>query len=701
MEIRSWWAESEFLGESAAGRLPSVGSRVECVHSLSWELSATTEEDPLSSELAMSVHDSRETSILTFRSVVFGSLMCVLIGIIGPYWTFYLGTSTLFLDYSVGGGIFLLFLLVLILNGIVGRIYRPLAFRRNEMVVVTAMMLIAGAITTMGLVGYLIPNITAPYYLATVHNQWNIKLWPHLPNWLSPLDPGGKTIAITKFFQGVAPGDPMPWEPWVKPLLIWSVFLFGLYACMTSLMAIMRKQWVDHEHLSFPIAQVPEELCNAAVSPWRKPSILVSVFFWVGFAIPFVVGSMTGLHHYFPTVPTITLARAVSEFGPIPLQVRLSFAVLGFTFLIPNRVAFSLWFLNLLSFAVRSYLVAYNLDMKENLGIYGAAGYPIMAHQGMGAMLVFIGAGLWFSRQHLRRVFLCAMGRGQASYDEGEPASYRSSLLLLLVGLAVMVVWIWQTGLPLHYTIIFVLVALLIFYGLTRVVAQCGVSVTIAPLIAPSFMTSTFGAGNFSAGSLSALSMAWVWCSDIRTTVMSSAAHAMYLARRRAHHLVVILLLAAGITVAVASAWTVRLGYQHGAANLSNWFFTAGPQRLFDWTVREIDSGLPPDPHGMLWTGVGAGIMLLLVLAHRTLFWWPVHPVGFIICSVGWTDRLWLTIFIAWLAKLAVVRFGGAGMFGKARELFLGMILGQFTVAGTWAIVDTITGTVGNQIFWI
>lgn len=643
----------------------------------------------------------RADGILTVRAIVLGSAMCALIGLLGPYWTFYLHTSTLFLDYSVGGGMFLLFMLVLVVNGLLGRIWRPIALRPHELVVVTAMMLVAGAITTMGLVGYLIPNITAPYYLATHHNEWNLKLWPHLPAWISPLDPGGKTVAIRKFFSGVPAGDPVPWQPWAKPLLLWSVFLVALYGCMSSLMAIMRKQWVDHEHLSFPIAQVPEELCASAASPWRKPSVLVSAFFWSGFAVPFVVGSMAGLNHYFPSVPPITLARVVTDLTSVPLNLRLSFAVLGFTFLIPNRVAFSLWFLNLLSFAVRCYLRSYNLDMKENLGIYGAAGFPIMAHQGMGAMIVFIASGLWFSRDHLRRVVACALGRGQVGYDDGEPSSYRSALLLLTASVLVMVAWIKASGLPLAYSVVFVGVAMLVFYGLTRVVAQCGVSVTIAPLIAPSFMTSTFGAGSFSPAGMSALSMAWVWCSDIRTTVISSAAHAVYLARRRGRRLLWMLLLAAVITIAVACTVTIYLGYRHGASNLHAWFFVQGPQRLFDWTVREMDSGTPANLPGLAWTGVGAGIMLLLVAVHRTLFWWPIHPVGFIICSVGWTDRLWLTIFLAWLAKLTVVKFGGGGAFRKARLFFLGMILGQFTVAGVWAIVDTITGSVGNSIFWI
>jgi len=627
--------------------------------------------------------------------------MCGLIGLAGPYWTFYLHSSTLFLDYSVAGATFFLFLLVLVGNGVVGQFAPRLALRRAELVAVTAMMLVGGAITTMGLVGYLIPNITAPYYLATSDNQWSTILWPHLASWLSPLDPNGRTTAIKKFFEGVSVGEPIPWQPWVRPLLLWSVFLLALYACMTSIMAIMRKQWMDYEHLSYPIAQVPQELCAAATHPWRSPSILVSKLFWIGFALPFLVGSLNGLHHYFPPVPGVKISRWVGGLTPISIPLYLSFAVVGFTFLIPNRVAFSLWTLNIASFTFRCYLKAYGLDMKENLGIYGAAPYPIMAHQGMGAMLVFIGAGLWFSRRHLARVVWCAVGLGERGYDAGEPASYRSSLLLFAVGFAVMVAWIARAGLSTPYALLFVAVALLIFYGLTRVVAQCGVAVTIAPMIAPTFMASTFGSANISGSGLGALSMSWVWCSDIRTSVMGSAAHGMYLAGRRARGLLWALLGAAVITYATASIFTIYLGYRHGAANLHPWFFVNGPQYLFRWTAREITGGEAVRLQGLLWTGVGAAIMLALVLAQRTLFWWPLHPVGFIICSVGWTDILWLSIFLAWFVKLVVVRLGGHSLYRRARMFFLGMVLGQFAVAGLWAVVDTLANEVGNSIFWI
>jgi hypothetical protein len=98
---------------------------------------------------------------------------------------------------------------------------------------------------------------------------------------------------------------------------------------------------------------------------------------------------------------------------------------------------------------------------------------------------------------------------------------------------------------------------------------------------------------------------------------------------------------------------------------------------------------------------VGAAIMGALVVAHRSLYWWPIHPVGFIICSIYWSDVLWLTIFLGWLIKVIVVKMGGNRLLRKARWFFLGMILGQFSVAGVWAIFDLLTGTTDHAIFWV
>jgi len=625
--------------------------------------------------------------------------MCFAIGIIGPYWAFYLNTSLLFLDYSVPGVIFLLFVLVLVFNVLLRLVSKKLALKTGELVLVTAMMLVGGAVTTMGLVGYLVPNISAPYYFATPSNQWQEKLWPALAGWMSPLDKGGGTSAIDRFYGGLKPGEPIPWAPWIKPLLCWAIFLAALYLCMTAIMTIVRKQWVDYERLTFPIAQVPQALCTSAAHPAARSSIFRSFLFWAGFAIPFLLGSVRALNGYFPSVPDIPIYTSLK--GVIRFHIYLSFAVLGFTFLIPNRVAFSLWFLNLISWLVRYQTQKYGLDMQEKLSGYGASDYPIMAHMGMGAMLVFVAAGLWLSRAHLGRVLRCSLGIGDTGYDADEPCSYRTALVLFVATSTVMLVWLRFSGLSVVYAIVFLVLAMAIFYGLTRIVAQCGVSVTISPMIAPCLVTSTVGSANVTARGIGSLTMAWTWCSDIRTTVMSSAAHGMYLARRKARGLMWAMMVGIAIAAVTSTLYTIYLGYRHGALNLHSWFFIAGPKMVFNWGFHEIESGRGPNAQGLLWTGVGGAIMVALVLAQRMLFWWPIHPVGFIICSVSWTDRLWLPIFLAWFVKVLVVRLGGNRMFRMARGFFLGMILGQFTMAGFWAVVDTIMNKLNNSVHWI
>ena len=296
---------------------------------------------------------------------------------------------------------------------------------------------------------------------------------------------------------------------------------------------------------------------------------------------------------------------------------------------------------------------------------------------------------------------MAARTRANRLTTRTNPSSYRTSLVILLVAVVIMIAWLHKAGLNPVYGCVFVAASLLIFYGITRVVAQCGVSVTLPPIIAPVFMTTTFGGANITAKGIGTLTQSWSWMSDIRTTVMSSAAHGMYLARRKARGLFVPILLAALITFVAATLATIWLGYRIGAVNMHGWFFIGGPERALDWGLREIIAARQPRPAAFSWMAVGAAIMGALLVAHRSLYWWPIHPVGFLICSVYWSDVLWFTIFLGWLTKLLVVKIGGNRLLRKARRFFLGMILGQFSVAGLWAIFDVLTGTTHHGIFWI
>jgi hypothetical protein len=64
-------------------------------------------------------------------------------------------------------------------------------------------------------------------------------------------------------------------------------------------------------------------------------------------------------------------------------------------------------------------------------------------------------------------------------------------------------------------------------------------------------------------------------------------------------------------------------------------------------------------------------------------------------------DQLWFSIFLAWLFKLLAMKYGGPSFFRRTRPFFLGLILGQFTIAGLWLLIDLFTGMTDNVVFWI
>ena len=79
--------------------------------------------------------------------------------------------------------------------------------------------------------------------------------------------------------------------------------------------------------------------------------------------------------------------------------------------------------------------------------------------------------------------------------------------------------------------------------------------------------------------------------------------------------------------------------------------------------------------------------------------WWlrtrfpmfPFHPTGYAVASSMWTfGWLWFSVLISWAIKNLVLRFGGIRLYHKVLPLFLGLILGQFIVGGTWVLIRLI-----------
>ncbi|MBT4502998.1 MAG: hypothetical protein HOC74_35015 [Gemmatimonadetes bacterium] len=647
--------------------------------------------------------ESVSRGAFTLRSIGTGALLSLCIALGAPYGNMVVRGSTMALDFSTAGAIFLFFFLVGLGNVLLKLIIPPLALRREELLVTYIMMIAASAIPTMGFSGYLLSLITGAQYYATPENEWAMLILPYIPTWMSPQDPE----AIKWFYEGAPRGVGVPWDVWIGPLFFWGVLAIALYVVMISSMVILRKQWVERERLIFPIVQVPLEMIQEGADGGKRvPLFFRNPVMWAGFALPVIVSSLQGLHSYYNFIPIVQLVSSVPIFrNTISLLFRLSFPMVGFSYLINLDIAFSLWFFNLMAKALRGGMSVLGISSTEKLGIYGVPNEPMLAHQGQGAMIVLVLFGLWLGRDHLKDVFRKAF-RGDAKVDDsGEMMSYRGAVFGWLGGVGTLSVWLWMSGLPLWAAVATVLMALLIFIGLTRVVVESGVATAGGPMISSSVMVSAVGSSVLGPAGMIGMAFTYVWAADIRTFVMASCAHGLklsdYLKTRNLRPLFWATWLAIGLSL-IGSVWMVlHLSYQYGGINLSSWFFGGGVRAPFDYIAVKLNTPTGPNWEGWLHTGIGGGLMALLMLGRHHFLWWPLHPIGYPISAVWLMDQLWLSIFIAWLIKLVVMKYGGPRLYRSTRPFFLGLIAGQFVIAGLWLLIDYFTGMTDNRVFWI
>ena len=94
---------------------------------------------------------------------------------------------------------------------------------------------------------------------------------------------------------------------------------------------------------------------------------------------------------------------------------------------------------------------------------------------------------------------------------------------------------------------------------------------------------------------------------------------------------------------------------------------------------------------------VGASITSALSLLRLRYAGWPLHPVGFLLANSYPMQRIWFSIFLGWLLKVLIVRFGGASLFRSARPVFIGLIIGEASGAAFWLVVSLLRLSMGLE----
>ncbi|MEE3262824.1 MAG: DUF6785 family protein, partial [Candidatus Latescibacterota bacterium] len=243
-------------------------------------------------------------------------------------------------------------------------------------------------------------------------------------------------------------------------------------------------------------------------------------------------------------------------------------------------------------------------------------------------------------------------------------------------------------------------VAFIIFIAISRTVAQGGVANMFPPTNPPDFIISGIGSSAVGAKGLGALAICYAWSVDTLILMMSACANGLKLLTevKAAHHRRLFAAIVAVITLTLSASivMVIYLSYQHGAINLSSFYFNNVSQYPFRFMAFNL--GEPAGPNWMGWThtGIGAVVMGALMIAQHRFVWWPFHPLGYpVSCVFG---GMWFSVFLAMLLKSVIMKYGGPPLFRRLRPMFLGLILGEACVGGFWVGVDYVTGMEGNTL---
>jgi hypothetical protein len=571
-------------------------------------------------------------------------------------------------------------------------------FSRAELTTIYVMMLVGSVVVVTGLTGSLLPVITGVMYYATPENNWDILFVPHLYPWLVPQD----AEAVRLFYEGLPRGRDIPWGAWFLPLATWISFILVFYWTTLCTGVLLRGQWVEHERLVYPLTRLPQAMIEDVEAPGRRWGwLLCSRLLWLGFVIPLLMHSWNSLHNYHEAFQPLPLNGYISLLnGQVGVPVRLNFPVLGLCYLMSLNVSFSIWFFFLLGVIQEWVFARLGVQIGEGDVWNSGGGTPPIMHEQAGALLALVLFVIWTARGHLRKLWAQAR---QGDVGEGEILSPRTAIWGFISGLVGMMAWLSLTGLDFYVALLLVIGSLAVYVGISRIVCEAGLPGCQTPMVPQAFITRGFGPGTLGLNNMTSLGLSTVWIGETAANMMNAVVHTLKLksGEGRADRRLPWALLLAVVVGTAGSIWfTMHLAYSYGGINLDGWYFEGLPKWPFDYMASVYNSPERSFLPRLSFSLIGAGVMGLLLFLRQRLVWWPLHPLGFPI-SMTYTIVYygWLSIFLAWVFKGVILRYGGIRVYRQGTPFFLGLALGEFFTATMWVFIDGALGVQGNTIF--
>lgn len=670
-------------------------------------------------------------SAISLRSVLLGLTGVAFISLLTPYNDYVLNNTRLIGNFLPVGLLLFYSFFLLVVNGPLWK-WRPhLALSSGELGVSLAMTLMSCGVVSSGLIRYLPSALVGVWYHAgQIPDYRRALLELNLPEWIFPKFESNDQAAwsndpvVMHYYLRSPPGEGVPWQAWMQPLASWGIFLAALGAAIVCMAEIVRRQWAENERLPFPLADVYLSLIETPRPGKALNPLLSSRMFWYAMIAVFVIHGANALNKYFPkNCPQIPISYDLSSlfFGNAPWwymdwaapRGTLYFSIIGITFFLQSKVAFSLWVFYVLFNVVR---IMYGVAGSEFSG-------GMQTEQTFGAIVAYALAILWIGRSQWALVARQMFRGPRPSEPVGRYLPYPFAGWGLIVSIAVMCVWLKMAGASVVGAMVLIATLLMMLLVLARVVAETGMIYVQcwSPLGRPWVLLGslpglppirTTGPSYFYSSLLSGI------FGDTRESLPVFASHAMRVTdktvcdeaagnRKSALSLTGLMILALLVGFFVSGAMMLKTEYAYSTTVDRNQYSPINGWAMGDsirWNILDaVRDYRPPgtgprESHNRLaYFGSGAVITAILSFLRLRFVNWPLHPVGLLLVYTYPIRMVWFSVFVGWIAKVLIVRFGGVELMRGMRPVFLGLIIGEAGAAAFWLVVSLVLHSMGIE----
>ena len=449
-------------------------------------------------------------------------------------------------------------------------------------------------------------------------------------------------------------------------------------------------------------------------------SLFSSRWFWIAAGAVFIIHGFNAMSMYQPRIwPKIPIDYAFwGIFSQPPFvytdwgfkSATLYFCMVGITYFLQSNVALSLWLCYIFFQVTKMMFGSYQADFTAGM----------QQDQNLGSVLMFAAVVLFVGRQQLVLVARQMFGRPAAGEPQGRYLPYFLAGWGLVLSAAGIVTWMMFAGMSFMPAVIAVGLGGILALVIARVVAETGLM----------FVQTNVNLGRpwiFAAQSLPE-SMAvktslrsfflsnWlgqVFVHDQRESLAGFVSQSLRVADGAAYEdekswkrvlpftLCLLLALAFGFLVSGSSMLLVE--YNFGATAdrkqvtpINTYAMQDAAKGLLNSAKDYMDKGGPSENHNR-WkqTSIGAGITGGLGILRLRFANWPIHPVGYLLAFSYPMQKIWFSIFLGWLVKVLVVKFGGSTMYRGIRPLFVGLIIGEVGAAAFWLMISLVLNAMG------